>query len=222
MFGPGNSVIVVEAVKEETKGRQEEVRAAAKNTGAGLREWIIEEVAWLFTQFTKVALSVAVARGVHQLFRIGFASEAAYQRAPDLWSHGHQDRDHRPGSGGYAHPSRDARGPWQANGPENTRSSTPDGSTFDSAGGNTVPESPRYVTSCGGFHLYLHRRILNPGKQFWPCPVLYRSPCEICSFLEYDGGGRPQCVPLVKLKMLLDGNDGGEDLNEIRQWIRGS
>jgi len=78
------------------------------------------------------------------------------------------------------------------------------------------------VTSCGGFHLYLHRRILNPGKQFWPCPVLYRSPCEICSFLEYDGGGRPQCVPLVKLKMVLDGNDGGEDLNEIRQWIRGS
>jgi len=52
--------------------------------------------------------------------------------------------------------------------------------------------------------------------------VLYRSPCEICSFLEYDGGGRPQCVPLVKLKMVLHGNDGGEDLNEIRQWIRGS
>jgi hypothetical protein len=86
MFGPGNNVVVIEAVKEETKGRQEEVRAGAENTGAGLREWIIEEAAWLFTQFMKVALSVAVVRGVHQLFRIGFASEAAYQRAPDLWT----------------------------------------------------------------------------------------------------------------------------------------
>jgi hypothetical protein len=222
MFGPGNSVVVIEAVKEETKGRQEEVRSAVKNTGSGLCEWVIEEAAWLFTQFTKVALSVAVVRGVHQLFRIGFASESAYQRAPDLWTHGYHDRDHRSASGGYAHPGGGATDPWTTNAPGNTGGSTQDASSFDQAGGNTVPESPRYVTSCGGHHLYLHRRILNPGKQFWPCPVLYRSPCQICSFLEYDGGGRPQCVPLVKLKMLLDGNDGGEDLDEIREWIRRS
>jgi hypothetical protein len=38
--------------------------------------------------------------------------------------------------------------------------------------------------------------------------------------LEYDGGGRPQCVPLVKLRMILDRNDGGEDLNEVRELIR--
>jgi hypothetical protein len=93
MPGSGNSVIVVEAVKEETKGRQEEVRASVRNTGSGLREWIVEEAVWLFAQFTKVALSVAVVRGVHQLFRIGFASEAADQRAPDLWTYGHQDQD---------------------------------------------------------------------------------------------------------------------------------
>ena len=126
MFGAGNNlVITVEPMKEETKGRQEEVRAAVKNTGSGLREWIIEESAWLVAQFTKVALSVAVVRGIHQLFKIGFASESAYQRAPDLWTHGHQDRDHRPGSGGYAHPGGGATGPWQANGPGNIRDSTP-------------------------------------------------------------------------------------------------
>ena len=105
MLGPGNNlVITVEPVREETKGRQEAVRAAVKNTGSGLCEWIIEEAAWLFTHLTKVGLSIAVVRGIHQLFRIGFASEAAYQRAPDLWTHGYQDRDHRSGSGGYAHP----------------------------------------------------------------------------------------------------------------------
>jgi hypothetical protein len=117
MFGPGNSVVMIEAVKEETKGRQEEVRSAVKNTGSGLCEWVIEEEAWLFTQFTKVALSVAVVRGVHQLFRIGFASESAYQRAPDLWTHGYHDRDHRSASGGYAHPGGGATGPWTTNAP---------------------------------------------------------------------------------------------------------
>ena len=85
-----------------------------------------------------------------------------------------------------------------------------------------MPENPRYVTTIGGYHLYLHRKVLNPARQLWPCPLLYVSPCETCSFLEYDGGGRPQCIPLVKLKMILAGNDAGEDLNEIRQWIRGS
>ncbi len=220
MLGAGNNLIItVEPMKEEAKGRQEEVRAAVENTGSGLREWIIEESAWLVAQFTKVALSVAVVRGIHQLFKIGFASESAYQRAPDLWSHGHQDRDHRPGSGGYAHPGGGATGPWQANGPENIRNSTPHG---DTASGNTVPENPRYVTSCGGYHLYIHRRILNPGKQFWPCPLLYVRACESCSFFEYDHGGRPQCAALVKLRMVLDGNDGGEDLDEIRDWIRSS
>jgi hypothetical protein len=223
MLGPGNNlVITVEPVREETKGRQEEVRSAVKNTGSGLCEWVIEEAAWLFTQFTKVALSVAVVRGVHQLFRIGYASESAYQRAPDLWSHGYQDRGHQSASAGYDYRGGSA-GSWQPR-REGTAggSAQTGGSSFDHAAGQTTPENPRYVTTVGGYHLYLHRKILNPGKQFWPCPVLYRSPCEICSFLEYDGGGRPQCVPLVKLKMVLDGNDGGEDLNEIRQWIRGS
>ncbi len=94
MLGRGNEIVVtVDPVREEAKSRQEEVRAAAKNDGSGLREWIVEEAAWLVAQFTNVALSVAVVRGVHQLFRIGYASESAYQRAPDLWSHGHQQQD---------------------------------------------------------------------------------------------------------------------------------
>jgi hypothetical protein len=175
MFGPGNNVVVIEAVKEETKGRQDELRAAAENTGAGLREWIIEEAAWLFTQFMKVALSVAVVRGVHQLFRIGFASEAAYQRAPDLWTHGYQDRDHRPGRGDYAH-SSGASGPWQAHGPESIRNSSPHGSSFDSTGGDTVPESPRYVTTGGGYHLVSPPTDSEPGQTILALPSPLSKP----------------------------------------------
>jgi hypothetical protein len=109
MFGRGNDVIITVEPVREAKANQEEARGAVKNSGSNLREWIIEEAAWLFTQFTKVALSVAVVRGVHQFFRIGFASESAYQRAADLWSHGYQDRDHRPASG--ARPSGSS-GTW--------------------------------------------------------------------------------------------------------------
>jgi len=78
MLGRGNEIVItVDPVREEAKSRQEEVRTAAKNAGSGLRGWIVEEAAWLVAQFTKVALSVAVVRGVHQLFRIGYASESA-------------------------------------------------------------------------------------------------------------------------------------------------
>jgi hypothetical protein len=219
MFGHGNEIVIaVDPVREEVKSRQEEVRVAASNNGSGLREWIVEEAAWLVAQFTKVALSVAVVRGVHQLFRIGYASESAYQRAPDLWSHGHQEQHRRFGSGAYTGPGNST---WKPAG-GGTEGSARGGGSFDQPADHNVPESPRYVTSVDGYHLYLHRKILNPGKQFWPCPLLYMAACETCSFLEYDGGGRPQCVPLIKLRMVLDGTDAGEDMSEIRQWIRQS
>jgi class 3 adenylate cyclase len=41
-------------------------------------------------------------------------------------------------------------------------------------------------------------------------------------FLEYDRGGTPHCAALLKLRTVLNGVDGGEDFNEIRQWIRNS
>jgi hypothetical protein len=77
------------------------------------------------------------------------------------------------------------------------------------------------VTTVGGYHLYLHQTVLDP-RQHWPCPVLLRSPCESCFFLEYGRGGTPHCVATLKLRTILDGVDAGEDFNEIRQWIRNS
>ena len=217
MLGRGNEItITVDPVRAEAKQRQDEVSAAAKNDGSGLREWIIEEAAWLVAQLTRVAMSVAVVRGVHQLFRGGFASESAYQRAPDLWTHGHQQQEHR---GGYTRPSG-STGTWRPGG--GSTGDSAQGGGFDQGADHAASEGPRYVISVDGHHLYLHRKVLNPGKHFWPCPLLYVSPCETCAFLEYDGRGPPQCVALVKLRTVLDGTNAGEDLSEIRQWIRSS
>src|SRR4026208_2283484 len=100
MFGRNEIVIAVEPMKEEMKARQEDVQAASKNDGSGLRGGFAEEAAWCPAQWVKIATSVAVVRWVHQLFRIGYASESAYQRAPDLWSHGHQEPDRKYGASG--------------------------------------------------------------------------------------------------------------------------
>jgi hypothetical protein len=206
------TTITIEPAREEATSRQDTVRAAAKNDGSGIRGWILEEAAWLVTQYTRVALSVAVVRGVHHLFRIGYASESAYQRAPDLWTHGHREDDRR--GGGSAHR-------WTTHSEESSRSAQ-DNRHFGPSEDQNGAESPRYVVTVEGYHFYLHRKILNPGRQFWPCPLLYVTPCEACSFLEYDRGGRPQCVALAKLRTVLDGTNAGEDLAEIRQWIRSS
>jgi hypothetical protein len=101
MLGRRNEIVMtIDPLREEARRRHEEVCAAAKNYSSGLREWILEEAAWLVAQFTRVAMSVAVVRGVHQLFRIGYASESAYQRAGDLWTHGHREDDRPPPIGG--------------------------------------------------------------------------------------------------------------------------
>jgi len=218
MLGRGNEIVItVDPVREEAKPRQEEVRTAAKNDGTDLRAWFTEEAAWVATQLVKIATSVAVVRWVHQLFRIGYASESAYQRAPDLWSHGHQEPDRKYGASGNTRANTTWR-PSTGDMPGSARKS----SIFDHGADQDDAESPRYVVTVEGYHLYVHRKLLNPGRQFWPCPLLYVTACEACSFLEYDRGGRPQCVALVKLRTVLDGTNAGEELSEIRQWIRNS
>ena len=215
MFGRNEIVIAVEPMKEEMKARQEDVQAASKNDGSGLRGWFSEEAAWCTAQWVKIATSVAVVRWVHQLFRIGYASESAYQRAPDLWSHGHQQNDQRFGGSEYTRGDatwKPSTGSAPYSGRENAH--------FDQGANRDDIDNPRYVVTVEGYHLYLHRKILNPGRQFWLCPLLYVTACETCSFLEYDRGNRPQCVALVKLRTVLDGTNAGEDLSEIRQWIR--
>jgi hypothetical protein len=218
MLGRGNEItITIDPVREEAKSRQEEVCTAAKNDGTGLREWFVEETAWLTAQFVKIATSVAVVPWVHQLFRIGYASESAYQRAPDLWSHGHQQHSQSFGTSEYTR-SNTTWKPRTGNTPGSDRAS----SGVDHGADRDDVEGPRYVVTVEGHRLYINRKILNPGRQFWPCPLLFVTACETCSFLEYDRGGRPQCVALVKLRTVLDGTNAGEDLSEIRQWIRNS
>jgi hypothetical protein len=85
----------------------------------------------------------------------------------------------------------------------------------------SASDSPKYIGSIEGHHLYLHRRRLHPGQE-WPCPLLLKNACETCSFLEYDSAGTGQCVMVWKLKALIHGLDGGESLDDVRDWIRNS
>jgi hypothetical protein len=211
-----DAVIVVEPIRTSTHRTTEEMRAATKNEGASFREWIAEEGAWLLVQLAKTAVSVAVFRVIHQLFRAKITSESIYRRAADLWTHGHDQRS----DGGREPYGGATRWQQEANRGGNG-ASRPDSAQRDHQS-RTAPESPRYITTVDGHHLYLHRKVIDPERQYWPCPILWRTPCETCRLLEYDPGGAPQCVALWKLKAIIEGDDGGEDFDEIRESIRSS
>lgn len=214
------AVIAVEAVSAETKWREETVKTASRNNGSGFGEWASQEAAWLLAQFVKIAISVLAFRGVHQLFQSGLASERAYKQAPNLWEHGYRERGYQLGNGGPGQTGTTGKS-WEAHRAGNGGAANGDGGNgYDHTGSG--PENPRYVTTAGGYHLYLHRTILNPGEQFWPCPLLYKNPCGGCFFFELNASGTPQCAAVWKLKAAVEGTDGGEDLNEIREWIRNS
>jgi hypothetical protein len=210
---PNDIVITVEPARG-TWRRSDERRAEVRNDASTLGEWLFEEAAWLLAQFLKVAVSVAAFRGIHQLFRSRLANESAYRRAPDLWSHGHQQPEQRPEDGPRPEWTRGAAGPF-ADPPR--RSSAPENSSAD----DVASDTPKYVASIEGHHLYLHSRRLHPAQQ-WPCPILVQTPCRACSFLEYDGSGTAQCVAIWKMKATVHGIDGGESLDDVRDWIRNS
>ena len=208
-----DAIIVIEPIRSSTHTTTDQMRAATKNDGRSFREWAAEEGAWILAQLAKTAASVAVFRILHQLFRAKITSESVYRRAADLWTHGH-DQD---GNGGRTPQATRWQGADQSrNGSSRTDTDQQDHQT------GTAPENPRYITTVEGHHLYLHRKVLDPEQQYWPCPILRRTPCENCRFLEYDSGGMPQCVALWKLKAILQGDDGGEDLDEVRESIRSS
>src|SRR5262245_54506583 len=110
--GPPNEVVITVEPSHESWRRNEETRAGATNDASTLSEWLLEEAAWFAAQFLKVAVSVAAFRGIHQLFRSKLANEAAYRRAPDLWSHGHQGPEGHPENGSRPGWTRAATGPF--------------------------------------------------------------------------------------------------------------
>jgi hypothetical protein len=213
--GPPNEVVITVEPQRESWRRNEERGIEARNDASTFSDWLLEEAAWLAAQFLKVAVSVAAYRGIHQLFRSKLASEAAYRRAPDLWSHGHQESEPRGENGTRSEWSRSTTTPFTGRSPGTY--SSPGNSSED--GGASA--APKYITSIEGHHLYLHARRLHPAQQ-WPCPILVQTPCRSCSFLEYDGAGTAQCVAVWKMKAVIRGIDGGESLDDVRDWIRNS
>ena len=212
--GPSNDVLIrVEPIRE-TWRRSDERRGEVRNDASTLSEWLSEEAAWLLGQFLKVAVSVAAFRGIHQLFRSRLANESAYRRAPELWSHGYQEPQGRAENGSRPEWTRSTAGPFA----DRPRASS---STANSSADDVVSDTPKYISSVEGHHLYLHSRRLHPAQQ-WPCPILVQTPCRTCSFLEYDGAGTAQCVAVWKMKAVVHGIDGGENLDDVRDWIRNS
>ena len=211
---PSNDVVITVEPLRESWRRSEARRAEARNDGSTLGEWLLEEAAWLFAQFLKVAVSVAAFRGIHELFRSKLANESAYRRAPDLWTHGRQETEGRP--------ENESRPGWTraATCPFGDRPRTY-GSVDNNAAADRASDTPKYITSIEGHHFYLHTRQLHPTQQ-WPCPILVQTPCRTCSFLEYDSAGRAQCVAIWKVKAAVQGIDAGESLDDVRDWIRNS
>jgi hypothetical protein len=162
--GPPNEVVITVEPSREGWRRNDDRRAETRNDASSLGDWLCQEAAWLFAQFLKVAISVAAFRGIHQLFRSRLANESAYRRAPDLWSHGHQEPEVRPENAPRPESTRSATGPF---GERPRTYSSPGGSSAD----DVASDVPKYVTSIEGHHLYLHGRRLHPAQQ-WPCPDL--------------------------------------------------
>src|SRR5262249_32707886 len=131
----------------------------------------------------------------------------------DLWS-GHQQGEGPPENISRPEWTRSATGPFAER--PRTYSSAENGSVDGNA-----PDNPKYITSVEGHHLYLHARRLHPAQQ-WPCPILVQTPCRTCALLEYDSAGTPQCVAVWKMKAVIRGIDGGESLDDVRDWIRNS
>jgi hypothetical protein len=210
---PRRAVVVVEPEREQPHVSKEEIQRAIRNDGVGVRGWLAEEGAWIFSQLAKTAVSVAIFRVIHQLFRAGVASERVYRSSPELWTHGHQEAERQGANGTRPEWPRTAAGPFGAQPRAN--------SSPDNGADNAASERPRYVATVDGRHLYLHGRRLHPDQQ-WPCPLLIQTPCKTCSLLEHDSAGTPQCVAVWKMKAVIHGIDGGESLDEIRDWINNS
>jgi hypothetical protein len=155
-------VITVEPARAAGRSWSGETRAAVRNDARGLRGWIAEEALWMCAQFAKVALSVFVLRAVTKLFQTGAASQQAYVRAENLWTHGHDERVYTASSGAAWRPAGSGAGSQRSSGYSagaNSGNSSGDGTR------RTVPENPRYVTTVGGYHLYLHNTLLDPARQ---------------------------------------------------------
>src|SRR5438128_2002806 len=134
-------VITVEPARAESRSWGGETRAAVRNNGNGLRGWITEEALWMFTQFAKVALSVFVLRAVTKLFQTGAASQQAYVRAENLWTHGHDERVYTASNRAAWRPADSGSGGQTGGG---CSAGAGDASSSGDGARRTVPENPRY------------------------------------------------------------------------------
>jgi hypothetical protein len=105
---------------------------------------------------------VDVEVGILDPDRVMDPERRAYVRAPHLWTNSDQGRPFPDDQGATWRTVGNGSGGQR----ENTYSaSANEGSGPDHSGRSATPENPRYVTTIGGYHLYLHRKVLNPARQ---------------------------------------------------------
>jgi hypothetical protein len=96
----------------------------------------------MVAQFAKVAVSVLVLRTVAKLFQTGAASQQAYARAQNLWTHGHRDEGYGTGNAARWRPATNA-GTQSSYGPAGTSG----GNGFDHSGRNAIYGLSTFLTS---------------------------------------------------------------------------
>lgn len=244
-YGWGSPVIVIEPTRSSsssspgsapTPPRPPEVTAESVAGGKGAREWVKTELAWTVGHFVRALFTVVVYRVFHHAFNKGIASEQAYDQGPDLWTLGKRERGFRRGAGGAAYyasstsysttekrngngssasdffrtvrPERTTEPPWSYG-----RAAAPPDED------RTTDRDRMKLAKVGPYVVYDNRTVIDRATQFWPCPLLYRCPCEECRFCVADPGGVNHCAAVAKQNQLREGKDDGFDLEEIADQI---
>lgn len=211
-FSGGPPPITIEAT-----ARREPDRESVQNGGESLGAWLRDELRWGIGHFARVVCSVAVARGLSQLWSSGLVSRRAFDQATDLWKHGKAER-------GYSRPSGYTT--YGGFSPQPERPPDP-----RAAGGfanaSEAPKKPVHIATVEEYDLYDHKTILVPDAQIWPCPLLYRTRCDgdggrglPCWFFVKDQRDTPHCVAREKLQMIQTDDDDGTSFQDMREWIR--
>lgn len=205
------STVIIETTATKVA---EEVKAALENPGSGAFGWARAELGWAIGTFCRAAISIAVSRLLWGYVNANPRAKQIYERAEALLVNGKQERPYsRPSgfAGSYGTTGQGTRGgeerPFTQH--DHARSNTQ---------GADAPQGALYKGMAGEYALYHHSTKYD--SQWWPCPILYKHPCETCTFFVADRSGRGWCAANEKLKMVLAGTADNQDLYELRDFIR--
>lgn len=207
--------------ERSSSSRPEEVRAAVRNEGAGFSGWLGKELRWGLGTLARIFCSVVTYRALVNLMTGGAINPAVYDSASEIWGSGTPERDSGFKMGERPFGSRFAAG-FESSRPPGFRPPSGGGPGESGArnGSAGMPRAPEFVATIGAYSFYLHDTIIDPERQFWECPLLYRNPCADCFFFVTAASGRQYCAAYEKLRRIVQDQDDADDLHELREHLR--